>query len=83
MSDECFQERKLVPPFWLCVGSFVTEETTPIMDIKTEGLVSDRAVYGHCERESSTSDIVSWRKTYAIDYHTRSHTQRWVISYWF
>ena len=50
MSDEWFRERKLVPPFWLCVGSFVTAETTPIMDIKAEGLILDRAVYGHCKR---------------------------------
>ena len=60
MSDKGFEVRgKSVPPFWLCTGSFVTEETTPITDIKAEGLISDRAVYGHCERESSTSDIVS------------------------
>jgi hypothetical protein len=41
----------LVPPVWLCEGSFVIEETTPIIDIKTECLILERAVYGHCERE--------------------------------
>lgn len=49
MSDEGSRRGKLVPPFWVFVGSFATEATTPINDVKTEGLISERAVYGHWE----------------------------------
>ena len=40
-----------IPPVLVSVGSFATKETTPIIDIKAKHLISERAVYGHCESE--------------------------------
>jgi hypothetical protein len=51
MSDEGYRMESSYLLSGFALGSFATKETTPIMDVKTECLISERAVYGHWESE--------------------------------
>jgi hypothetical protein len=51
------------------------------MDVKTEGLISERAVYGHWESEVVNIRYFLMTKKYPIDDQACSHIQR-IIQYW-
>ena len=59
VSDQMAVEVWFVPPVEVVAGSFTTEETTPMMEVRTLSLISERAVYVHWERTPSLSATIS------------------------
>jgi hypothetical protein len=79
VSDQKALEVQFVPPVVVLVGSFATEDTTPMTDIRALSLISERAVNGHWEENVVIECHHLVLNTYTIDNEPRSHAQIWIV----